>query len=237
MIKPKRLQAGATIAALSLSSGMAGDPDILWRYEQGKQQLVSMGFRVVETEMTLAGTEYVYKHPKERAESLHKTLLDPKIDGIIATIGGIESYRIFQYIDLEIIRQHPKVFIGYSDSTSIHQMFRLAGVVSFYGPCLLVDFAENGGVFDFTKEVFQNVLMKDSTNYVLPWRKEWTSQFLPWEFENKHKTRSLVPDEGVQILQGSGVAQGRLLGGCLEVFSMLRGTELYPTKEMFRNGI
>lgn len=237
MIKPKRLKTGDTIAAISLSSGMAGDPDILWRYEQGKKQLSDFGFRVVELELTLAGSQVIYNNPKLRAESLHTALLDPNIDGIVATIGGIDSYRIFEYINLEILKNNPKVFIGYSDTTSIHQMFQLAGVISFYGPCLLVDFAENGGVYDFTKEVFQNILMKDSINYSFPWRKEWTSQFLSWDIENKNKLRELNRDEGMIILQGHGSAEGRLIGGCLEVLSMLRGTSLYPDKEKFKNGI
>jgi len=237
MIKPKRLKLGDTIATISLSNGMAGDVDILWRYEQGKKQLSDMGFRIVELELTLAGSEIVYNNPKLRAESLHNALLDPSIDGIIATIGGVDSYRIFKYIDLEILKNNPKVFIGYSDSTSIHQMFQLAGVTTFYGPCILVDFAENGGIYDFTKEVFQKILMEESVNYTFPWRKSWTSQFLPWDIENKSKLRELTKDEGALILQGHGSVEGRLLGGCLEVLSMLRGTSLYPDTKKFENGI
>lgn len=120
MKKPKRLKIGDTIAAISLSSGMAGDPDILWRYEQGKKQLIDMGFNVIELELTLAGSETVYSSPKGRVDSLHSALLDPNIDGIIATIGGIDSYRIFEYLDLNILRENPKIFIGYSDLTSVY---------------------------------------------------------------------------------------------------------------------
>lgn len=237
LIKPNRLKRGDRIAALSLSSGMAGDPDIRWRYEQGKQQLSGLGLEVVEMSLTLAGSSVVYHDPKGRAACLHEALLDESIAGIIAVIGGDDSYRLFEFVDIDLIRNHPKVFIGYSDSTSIHQMFRMAGVVSFYGPCLLVDMAENGGIFDFTKVVFEEMVMNSHESYQFPWRKEWTSQFVSWNEDNKDVCRKLQPDEGGIKLQGSGIVEGRLLGGCFEVFSMLRGTPLFPAKEVFEGAL
>ena len=109
----------------------------------------------------------------------------------------------------------------------------MAGVGSFYGSCLLVDFAENGGVPDFTREVFEAVLMEDTTGYTSPWRESWTSQFLLWEESNRELRREFVSDSGPLVLQGQGQVTGRLLGGCLEVLAMLRGTALYPTPEDF----
>lgn len=176
MKKPERLKVGDTIAAISLSSGTAGEPGILWRYQQGKQQLTDMGFNVIDLPHTLAGTEFIYNHPEARAQDLHEALLNPEIKGIFSTIGGFESYRLFEFLDLEILKNNPKVFIGYSDSTSIHHMFQLAGVVSFYGPCLLVDFAENGGVYDFTRDCFVDVLMREYDTYEYSWRKKWSSE-------------------------------------------------------------
>lgn len=236
-IKPPRLKKGDRIAALSLSSGMAGDPAIRWRYEQGKQQLTELGFEVVEPALTLAGSSVVYHDVKGRAACLHEALLDNEIAAIIAVIGGDDSYRLFEFIDIELIRSHPKIFIGYSDSTSIHQMFRMAGVVSFYGPCLLVDMSENGGIFDFTKNSFEHILMKHNVTYTFPWRKEWTSQFVSWDEANKKVSRKMQPDEGGITLQGSGIVEGRLIGGCFEVLSMLRGTSLFPAKEDFKEAL
>lgn len=236
MIKPPRLKSGDTIAAISISSGLAGESDILWRYEQGKKQLEALGFNVVELKMTLAGIDEVYAHPEKRAKDLENALIDPNIKAIICNIGGYESYRIFEYIDLNIIRENPKIFIGYSDITAIHQMFRMAGVVSYYGPCVLVDFAENKGVYDFTKLSFEEVLMKESIDYTYSWRKQWTSQRLAWNIENKDIARTLYDDEGPQVLQGQGTVLGKTLGGCMDLF-MLRGTELYPKPEDFENAI
>lgn len=237
MKKPARLHVGAKIATIALSAGLAGEPAILWRYEQGKRQLQALGFEVVEMPHTLGDVQSAYEDPQGRARDLEQALLDPEIKAILSTIGGSESYRIFQHVDLQILREHPKPFIGYSDSTSVHQLFRMAGVGSFYGPCLLVDFAENGGVSAFTREVFEAVLMADTTGYVYPWRENWTSEFLPWEIANQPLRRQFQPDRGPLVLQGKGQVTGRLLGGCLEVLAMLRGTPLYPTPEDFAGAL
>ena len=121
LTKPHKLQIGDKVALVSLSWGGAGDEDILWRYEQGKERLEKIfGLKVVEMKYTLAGTDYIYKHPEKRAEDLMCAFEDESIKGIIACIGGIESIRMLPYIDFNIINQNPKVFMGYSDTTTIH---------------------------------------------------------------------------------------------------------------------
>lgn len=62
-------------------------------------------------------------------------------------------------------------------------------------------------------------------------------RFIPWESGNKDKLRSLTLDEGPMVLQGNGVVEGKLMGGCLEVLSMLRGTALYPTIDSFKDSL
>ena len=108
MIKPPVLKPGDKVATVSLSWGGAGDPEILWRYEQGKKQLEeTFGFEVVEMANTLKGTEYVYNHPEARAADLMAAFLDPEIKGIFTCIGGIESIRTLPYIDFDVIKNNP----------------------------------------------------------------------------------------------------------------------------------
>ena len=66
--------------------------------------------------------------------------------GIVSTIGGEDSIRMLPFLDYSVIRQNPKVFLGYSDSTVTHFAFLKAGVTSFYGPSLMAGFDENGGL-------------------------------------------------------------------------------------------
>lgn len=236
--KPQRLKSGDKVATVSLSWGGAGDEHILWRYQQGKERLEQVfGLQVVEMEHTLAGSEYIYEHPEKRAEDLMKAFADPEIKGIIACIGGIESIRILPYIDFDIIAKNPKIFIGYSDTTTTHLICYMAGISSIYGPTLLVDFAENVTMDPYTVEYIMKTLFRSEPIGIVQPAKHWTSEHLPWQIENKNIARKYIPNSGYELLQGKGCVTGRLIGGCIEVFDMLRGTELFPEKEAFENAI
>lgn len=235
---PNKLNRGDKVALVSLSWGGAGDEDIQWRYKQGKERLESIfGLEVVEMEHTLAGTEYVYNHPEKRAEDLMNAFQDKTINGIIACIGGIESIRMLPYIDFDVINQNPKVFMGYSDSTTTHLLCFKAGISSIYGPTLLVDFAENVSMHPYTIEHIMKTLFSNKPVGQILAAPEWTSEYLPWLIENKNRQRQYKPNVGYELLQGKGNVQGRLIGGCMEVFDMLRGTELFPTLEDFDGSI
>jgi muramoyltetrapeptide carboxypeptidase LdcA involved in peptidoglycan recycling len=236
--KPKKLKRGDKVALVSLSWGGAGDADILWRYKQGKERLEQVfGLEVIEMKHTLAGTEYIYNHPQKRAEDLMNAFSDNSIKGIIACIGGIESIRMLPYIDFEIINKNPKVFMGYSDTTTTHLFCYKAGISSIYGPTLLVDFAENVSMSQYTVEHINKTLFKSEVIGKIEPALEWTSEYLPWEEKNKLIQRKYKQNQGYELIQGNGTVQGNLIGGCFEVFDMLRGTEVFPKLEDFDNTI
>jgi muramoyltetrapeptide carboxypeptidase LdcA involved in peptidoglycan recycling len=238
LIKPKKLNPGDKVATVSLSWGGAGDEEIRWRYKQGKERLQTIfGLEVVEMEHTLAGSAYVYEHPEKRAQDLMKAFADPEIKAIIACIGGIESIRMLPYIDFDIIRSNPKIFLGYSDTTTTHLICYKAGLSSIYGPTVLVDFAENVAMDDYTIEYIKKTLFRSDPIGNIPAAVEWTSEYLPWLIGNKNIARKKKPNSGYHLLQGNTTVQGRLLGGCLEVFDMLRGTELFPELDDFNHSI
>lgn len=236
--KPNKLKRGDKIALVSLSWGGAGDADILWRYKQGKERLEQVfGLEVIEMKHTLAGTEYIYNHPEKRAEDLMNAFQDNSIKGIIACIGGIESIRMLPYIDFDIINKNPKVFMGYSDTTTTHLFCYKSGISSIYGPTLLVDFAENVSMSQYTVEHIEKTLFKSEVIGKIDPALEWTSEYLPWEEKNKLIQRKYKANQGYELLQGKGTVQGRLIGGCFEVFDMLRGTEVFPELKDFEDSI
>ena len=152
LIKPQRLKKGDKVTTVSLSWGGAGDADLLWRYELGKRRLEEeFGLEVVEMSHTLKGSEYVYDHPEKRAEDFMNAFLDQSIKAVFSCIGGDESVRMLPYIDFEVIRNNPKIFMGYSDTTIAHFMCLKANLSSFYGPSIMAEFAENIKIFDYTK--------------------------------------------------------------------------------------
>lgn len=238
LIKPQKLKPGDTIASVSLSWGGAGDPDINWRYLQGKSRLEEVfGLKVVEMGTTLKGSDYVYNHPEERARDLMDAFNDPNVKGIFSCIGGDDSIRMLPYIDYESIRKNPKVFLGYSDTTITHLICNKAGISSFYGPSILAEMAENVEMHKYTVDWIKRCLFEnDEIGRIQP-PELWTSERLPWEEGNKDTKRKMLPNTSYELLQGEGIVRGRLFGGCVEVLEMAKGTEIWPDLETFKGVI
>lgn len=239
VIKPKGLKKGDTIATVSLSWGGAGDKEIRHRYELGKKRLKEVfGLNVVEMENTLKGSEYLYKNPKARAEDMMQAFKDPNIKAIISNIGGDDTLRLLPYIDYNIIRDNPKIFMGYSDTTSNHFMCYKAGLTSYYGPSLLAELGENVELHEYTKDWINKTLFSTEPIGEIKSSRYWCSQDLEWLEKNMHIKRTLHEEKrGYEILQGKGSAKGKLIGGCVEVLDWLRGTELWPEDSDWENSI
>ena len=229
--KPKKLQAGDQIVTASLSSGMAGEEEYLARYLRGKSRLERIfGLIVTELPHTLKGEEYVYRNPEVRARELAEAFTDESVKGIFSCIGGDESMRMIPYIDYEAIRNNPKIFLGYSDSTITHLICYKAGIMSFYGPSILSGFAENGALFPYMEKWVRKALFTSEPIGEVESPAEWTSEYIPWEAGHEERTRKMLPNQGYEVLQGTGIKRGRLLGGCMEVLEMAKGTEIWPAK-------
>ncbi len=238
MIKPKKLNIGDKVATISLSWGGAGD--IPHRYQAGKKQLEEVfGVEVVETKNALKSADWIYKNPKARADDLMDVLEDKSIKAIISNIGGEDSIRTLPFIDLEVIRNNPKIFIGFSDSTITHFCFYKAGVTSFYGTSTLVGFAENGGMHKYQIEDIKNTLFSaKAIGEIKPNLEGWTSQKLEWnEAHNQNIKRRLKKSNGWRFIQGKGKISGELLGGCLEVLEFLKDTEYWVSPNGWNNKI
>jgi muramoyltetrapeptide carboxypeptidase LdcA involved in peptidoglycan recycling len=196
-------------------------------YQDGKRQLQeAFGLEVIESRYALADMEWLRAHPEARAMDLMEVLKDPRIYGIVSTIGGDDSIRMLPYLDHSVIRQNPKVFLGYSDSTVTHFAFSKAGVISFYGPSVMAGFDENGGLSPYMVESVRQMLFASSPNTLInPNPNGWTIESWEWGSEQRNTIRrKLRPSCGWRWLQGNGRHRGRLIGGCLDVMDWLRGT-------------
>jgi len=230
MLKPRKLNPGDKVATVSPSWG--GPSVFPQRYQIGVQQLQKeFGLQVVEMPNTLKPADWLARNPKARADDLMQAFADPSIKGIFATIGGSDSLRLLPYIDFNIIRNNPKIFMGYSDTTISHLMCYKAGLVSFFGPSIMVEFAENGGMLPYVVQSLRQTLFSNATIGEIQPSKAWTVEHLEWgDPENQNIQRKLTPSAGWKFLQGTGIHRGHLIGGCLEVFDWTRGTELFPTQ-------
>ena len=167
-------------------------------------------------------------------------LRDRSIHGILSTIGGEDSIRIVPFLDLSVIRENPKIFMGYSDTTVTHFAFLKAGVTSFYGPSLMAGFDENGGLLSYMADSVRQTLFAASITEapIAQNREGWTCASFAWDDEKRNtKPRPLQRCSGWRWLQGAGCHRGRLIGGCLDVMDWLRGASIWPDQSVWQNSI
>jgi muramoyltetrapeptide carboxypeptidase LdcA involved in peptidoglycan recycling len=210
------------------------------RYEAGKKQLQDeFGLIVVEMPHTLKEPDWLYRNPQARAEDLMAAFADTTVAGIVSTIGGDDSIRLLPFLDLDIIRSNPKVFLGYSDTTIAHLACFKAGLATFYGPAVMAGFAENGGMFSYMIESVRKSLFHPAPiGAVKPNANGWTAERIDWaDPANQTQRRKLRPSTEWRFLQGRGVRRGRLIGGCFEVLDWLRGTDFWPEADAWQDAI
>lgn len=237
LVRPPRLVPGSRVAALSLSSGFV--TEVMGRYHAGVRQVAdTLGWEVVPAPNALRGPEYLYANPQARADDLHWAFRNPEIDGMMSIIGGDDSVRLLPFLDLELIRAHPKAFLGFSDTTVTLTQFLRAGVMAFYGPSLLTDLAENGGIHPFVAEGVRRALVEEPRPFDLAPAPEWTEFRVEWEDETLQEVRrSFQPGDGWAWLQGDVPAGGHLMGGCLEVLDMFNGTPGWPERDLWTGAV
>ncbi len=233
MIKPKRLKWGDKIAVVSLSWGGLGDEEYIHKYHIAKRRLeTEFGLDVIAMPHALKGSAFIAEHPEFRAKDLMDAFEDRSISAIFCAIGGDDTIRILPYIEYKTIRQNPKIFMGYSDSTINHLMMYKAGLVSFYGPSVMCEIGEYVKMFDYTKAAIENLLFKDSAYYSILSSSQWSDDFVPWTEQNINIEKKMKPEtRGYEVLQGSSIVSGHLLGGCIDVFMMVIGTKIWPSLE------
>lgn len=103
-------------------------------FEAGVQELTQWGYRVVKGRKIsrkgyLAGTD------RERAEELMGLFTDPSIRAILCSRGGYGTMRILEFLDFKLIKNNPKIFMGFSDITVLLlTLWKKAGLLTFHGP-------------------------------------------------------------------------------------------------------
>ncbi len=237
MIKPRPLHQGDKIAIVSLSSGILGEPFCKHQLDLGIKRLKSFGLHPVLMPNTLKGSTYLEDHPEARAQDLKDAFFDDSIQGILCAIGGDETYRLLPYLledeaFMEQVKITPKLFTGFSDTTNNHLMFYKLGMATFYGPNFLSDLAElEEDMLPYTKAAFLSYFTNPSTRLISSspfWYEEREDYSLKSLGQPRIKHRET---KGHQVLFGSGMVSGRLLGGCLESLSDGYSGSRYPEQK------
>ena len=180
------------------------DPKIL---KKGLRALERMGFNPVLGKHVLARDRYLAGTDEQRAEDLNGLFGDPEIKGIFCARGGYGSNRVLLGLDSSIIRRNPKVFVGSSDITLLLLfLVQQCSLVTFHGPMVAGNFGR----------------------YPMPKSKHQFSEIL---FGNRVSKR--LTAKGSHVFK-SGIAEGRVIGGCLTLLCRSLGT---PWEVKTRNKI
>jgi muramoyltetrapeptide carboxypeptidase len=196
MVKPPGLRPGATLAVVSPAS--TPKPELV---QAGIDCLHGLGYRTRLYPHALdRGPLYYAGTAEQRAGDLLAAFADPEINGILCTRGGWGSAELLPRLDAGLIGANPKIFVGYSDHTSLHVwLARETNLVTFYAPMVAADFARPQG-FDTA-----------SWQHTFDGNADW----------------SLTVNDGLRVLR-PGMAEGTLAGGCLSIFAESLGTPYAP---------
>lgn len=200
VIKPNHLRKGDLIGLISPASS----PDNLEKINEGVKYFERLGYRVIVGKNVGKYRGYLAGKDEERVEDLHSMFNNKDVKAIFCVRGGYGSIRLLDKIDFNLIKRNPKIFVGYSDITTLQlAIFRKTGLVTFSGPMAAVDFA--GEVNPYTEEVF--------------WRMVTSTK--PFgKLKNPESERICCLNKGE--------AKGILLGGNLSLITSLIGTPFMP---------
>lgn len=203
--KPRKLSKGDLIGIISPAS----TPADLSKVEKGVKYLESLGYKVEVGKNVGKERGYLAGTDEERLFDLHYMFGKKAVKAIMCVRGGYGTGRLLPSIDYSLIKKNPKIFVGYSDITALQMAFlKKAGLVTFAGPMLAVDFWKGEEISKFTEEQFWRMVTSD-----------------------KKFGKLANPDDERFFVLNKGNASGKLLGGNLALITSIMGTEYLPSFE------
>lgn len=232
LIKPGRLRAGDRVAVMSTSFGAAAlFPHV---FDRGLAHLrETFGLEIVEYPTARMSPDELWRHPERRAEDLNRAFADPDVRAIITSIGGDDSVRILPYLDAEVARLHPKIILGYSDTSTQLIFYHLAGLVTFNGPSVMAGFAQLRH-FPDTAQHIRDLLFEPTEQYDYRPSTRWVDGYVDWtSTTDGDELSDFRAHDGWHWLQGAAPVEGRLFGGCFETLESLKGTRFWPSPDFW----
>lgn len=218
-IYPKKLQKGDEIRVIAPSCSISIITPA--NREIANKRLTDLGFKVTFSKNVEESDEFSSSSIKSRVADLHEAFSDTKVKAVFVVIGGFNCNQLLRYIDWDIIKNNPKVFIGFSDTTALQNaIFAKTGLVTYSGPAWAT-FCQKL-YFDYTLDYFKKCLMIESEFAVMP-SETWSDD--TWYLDQDK--REMVKNDGWSVIN-EGKASGTILGANLCTFNLLQGTEYFP---------
>lgn len=195
--RPPRLRPGGTIGVTAPSSAVRSDA-----FGRGLDYLRARGFRVVLGDHVYDRSDYLAGLDPDRAADLQALLGRSDVDAVICARGGYGACRMVDLMDWDRLREQPKIFIGYSDITTLHLAIeRQCGWMTFHGPMVTT---LGDGLRPTEEDLFWRMIMHPEP-----------------------AGRIIGPTDELERLM-DGTAEGELAGGCLTLLCAALGTKEAP---------
>ncbi|MBV9572690.1 MAG: LD-carboxypeptidase [Acidobacteriales bacterium] len=191
-IKPPALNPGETIGIVAPASYFKRE-----LFDAGCAAIREMGYQPFYFDSIFDRDLYFAGSVQRRARELEEMFARDEVKAIVCVRGGYGSNYLLEALNVEKILAHPKIFVGYSDVTSLLTYLADEGMVTFHGPMLTKDLANADG-WEVTS--WQNALTGANE----------------WEL-------NLGRDSGIKLL-AEGSAEGIFYGGCLSMLVASLGT-------------
>jgi muramoyltetrapeptide carboxypeptidase len=190
-MKPPALRFGDTVGIVAPASNVKQT-----ELESGCEALRRAGYRPVYSDSILDRDLYFAGSVERRTRELEDMFVRDDIHAIVCARGGYGANYLLRELDLEKIKSHPKIFVGYSDITTLLTYFHdVAGFITFHGPMVAKDWSHDNGVD------------------LASWQAAVSSP-APWDVALGAGVSGLV----------AGEAEGILYGGCLSILVASLGT-------------
>jgi len=218
-IFPAKLKRGDKVMVVAPSNSLS-------LISKETRQIADERFREVGLELSFGKhvgelDDFASSSIESRVNDLHEAFSDKSVRGIFAVIGGFNCNQLLRYLDWDLIKSNPKVFVGYSDTTALQNaIYAKTGLVTYSGPAYST-FGQKL-YFDYTLESFKECLFDDKKFNVLP-SDLWSDD--RWYLDQEN--RKLHKNDGWLVIN-EGQTNGTILGANICTFNLLQGTEYFP---------
>ncbi len=201
---PPPLSRGDTVALVSPSAAT----DERLSLQLSREVMEALGFRVKTGEHYAARRGHLAGEDRARAADINAAFADREVKAVVCVRGGSGAARVLPLLDYAAIRANPKVLLGYSDITALHNaILAQTGLVTFHGP------NGTGSWNGFNTDQFERVFFRREL----------------MEYRNRIEAGDeLVPRRNRTLTITGGRATGKLVGGNLTVLTALAGSPYLP---------
>lgn len=200
LIKPPALNKGDTVGLITPASALFEANRTI---QTAVEKIEALGYKTKLGKNISKKYGYLAGTIEERVSDIHNMFEDDDVNALVTIRGGYGSGQLLDYLNYQLIKDNPKILVGYSDVTSLlNGIHAKTGLVTFHGPVAISTFT------DFTKKYFYKILGESSAS----------GEIEDAPFESNLQTSNRIWS------YRKGSAEGRLIGGNMTLMQALLGT-------------